>query len=159
MLDRLKPNAGSRRPRVRVGRGIGSGHGKTCGRGQKGAGARSGFKRRPWFEGGQMPLARRVPKGGFKNPFRREFQVVNVQSLARFAADDTVDAKSLYERGLISRPDAPVKILAEGELSMKLAVRADAVSAQARKKIEAAGGTVELVEGRRKKRPEASKSS
>lgn len=158
MLDRLSPNPGSRRPRIRVGRGIGSGHGKTCGRGQKGAGSRSGFKRRTWFEGGQMPLARRIPKGGFKNPFRREFQVVNTDSLGKLDGVATVDAKLLYEAGLIGRPDRPVKILARGELVLKLVVRADAASAAARKKIEAAGGSFELVERPAKGRPEAPKT-
>lgn len=159
MLDRLSPNPGSRRARIRVGRGIGSGRGKTCGRGQKGAGARSGFKRRTWFEGGQMPLARRVPKGGFKNPFRREFQVVNIQSLTRFAEGATVDPKALHEAGLIARPDRPIKILAEGVLQAKLVVRADAVSAAARAKIEAAGGSFEPVSRSEKGKAEAARPS
>ena len=159
MLDRLSPNPGSRRPRIRVGRGIGSGHGRTCGRGQKGAGARSGFKRRPWFEGGQMPLARRLPKGGFRNPFRRVFQIVNIQSLARFEEGSTVDPKALHEAGLIERLDRPVKILAEGDVQVKLVVRADAASAAARGKIEAAGGSFEPVSNSEKPKTEAAKSS
>ncbi len=95
MLDQLSPNHGAKRARKRVGRGIGSGWGKTCGRGTKGAGARSGSKRRPWFEGGQMPLSRRLPKRGFHNLFREERQVVNVQALSGLDAGTEVDAKLL----------------------------------------------------------------
>jgi len=145
MLDRLSPTPGSRRPRKRLGRGIGSGTGKTSGRGQKGAGARSGFKRRDWFEGGQISLARRLPKRGFTNVFRQPNQVVNVGSLARFEANSELDPMALALAGLIPSSSGRVKILAEGELSIPLVVRAHAVSKAAADKIQAAGGRVELL--------------
>lgn len=144
MLDRLSPRAGSRRPRRRKGRGIGSGSGRTCGRGQKGAGARSGSKSRPWYEGGQMPIARRLPKVGFTNLFRVEYQVVNVKDLARFDAGSIVDVAALSAAGLVPRADRPVKVLAEGDLSTAVTLRVDAISAVARQKVEGAGGSVEL---------------
>ena len=144
MLDRLSPNSGSRRPKRRVGRGNGSGFGKTCGRGQKGAGARSGRKRRTWMEGGQMPLARRLPKFGFHNRFRQPRQAVNVKDLGRFEKGGVVDPAALVDAGLVARSDRPVKILAEGEITIALILRVEAVSAAARQKIEAAGGSVEL---------------
>jgi large subunit ribosomal protein L15 len=148
MLDQLTPNPGSRRPRKRVGRGIGSGHGKTCGRGQKGAGARSGSKSRPWFEGGQLPLVRRVPKRGFTNIWRVPSQVLNLRDLANF--DGTkVTAESLVAAGLVRRADRPIKLLGTGEAKGKLQVTLQSVSAAARQKIEAAGGSVELVPVRR----------
>ncbi len=146
MLDRLSPTPGSRRPRKRVGRGIGSGLGKTSGRGQKGAGARSGFKRRDWFEGGQMSLARRLPKRGFTNVFRREHQVVNVGALARFEANSEVGPDALAMAGLIPNSKGQVKILGEGELAVPVVVRAHAVSKSAEGKIQAAGGRVELID-------------
>ena len=148
MLDQLKPHPGSRRNRRRVGRGMASGSGRTCGRGQKGAGARSGSKRRSYYEGGQMPLARRLPKRGFTNLFRRETQVVNVAALGRFEAGAEVDARALAEAGLVPNASRPVKLLGEGTIEIPLKVRVDAVSAGARAKIEAAGGSVERVEGR-----------
>jgi large subunit ribosomal protein L15 len=144
MLDRLSPNPGSRRPRKRVGRGIGSGHGKTCGRGQKGAGARSGNRSRPWFEGGQLPLVRRIPKRGFTNIWRVPTQVVNLRDLARLEGIE-VTAESLLAAGLVRRRDRPIKILGNGEVSAKLEVAVQGVSAAARKKIEDAGGSVALV--------------
>ena len=150
MLDSLHPGAGSRRPRKRVGRGIGSGSGKTCGRGQKGAGARSGWKRRAWFEGGQMPLSRRLPKRGFTNLFREPYQVVNVKDLAGFEAGNAVDAAALAKAGLVAREDRLVKILGEGEIPVALKVQVNAVSATARQKVEAAGGSIEIIgKGRR----------
>ena len=151
MLDSLRPAPGSRRPRKRVGRGIGSGSGKTCGRGQKGAGARSGAKQRPWFEGGQMPLARRLPKRGFTNIFRETHQVVNVKDLGRFAAGKAVNAAALSQQGLVARSDRPVKILGEGEIGVALKLQVDAVSGAARRKVEAAGGSVEIIKTRRRK--------
>ena len=151
MLDSLRPGAGSRRPRKRVGRGIGSGSGKTCGRGQKGAGARSGWKRRAWFEGGQMPLSRRLPKRGFTNLFREPYQVVNVKDLAGFERGSSVDAAALSKAGLVAREDRLVKILGEGEIPIALKLQVNAVSAAARQKVEAAGGSIELVrKGRRR---------
>lgn len=145
MLENLRAKVGSRTPRKRLGRGIGSGLGKTSGRGQKGAGARAGYKHRAWSEGGQMPIARRLPKHGFHNPFRVERQVVNVCDLAaRFEAGASVDAEALERAGLVSHTDKPVKVLADGEISIALSLRVDAISAAARQKIESAGGRVEL---------------
>ena len=151
MLDRLSPAAGAHRSRKRVGRGAGSGHGKTSGRGQKGYGSRSGSKRRAWFEGGQMPLARRLPKRGFTNIFREPFQVVNLRALERFAeSSDEVDAAALAAAGLIARADRRVKVLAGGELSGPVTLAVHAISAAARRKLEAAGGSVRLLESGRK---------
>ncbi len=151
MLDSLQPRPGSRRPRKRVGRGFASGSGKTCGRGQKGAGARSGFKRRPWFEGGQMPLSRRLPKRGFTNLFKETYQVVNIRDLSRFTSGSPVDVAVLSQAGLVAHADRPVKILGAGEISRALKLQVDAASASARGKIEAAGGSIEIVKARRRK--------
>jgi large subunit ribosomal protein L15 len=148
MLDRLKRKPGSRRPRTRVGRGVGSGLAKTSGRGQKGAGARTGTRHRAYYEGGQMPLSRRLPKRGFTNPFREPFQVVNLKALASFESGAEVDTAALARAGLIHSARRPVKILAEGDLDRPLRVRVEAVSASAREKIERAGGSIELVGSR-----------
>ncbi len=145
MLDRLAPNPGSRKPKRRVGRGNGSGWGKTCGRGQKGAGARSGSKRRTWYEGGQMPLARRLPKRGFTNIFREPRQVVNLADLGRFRKGSVVDGVALAKAGLVARGDRPVKILARGKLAKELTLRVQAISASARAQVEEVGGRVEIV--------------
>ena len=142
-LSHLKPAPGARKKRKRVGRGPSSGLGKTSGRGQKGAGARSGGSVPPGYEGGQMPLSRRLPKRGFHNPFRKEYEIVNLGSLERFDAGATVDADALRERGLVRGRKQQVKILAKGELSKALTVRADAFSAKAREIIVARGGTAE----------------
>jgi len=147
MLDRLAPRAGSRRPVKRVGRGPGSGRGKTAGRGTKGQGKRSPGRETPfWFEGGQMPLARRLPKRGFVNPHRVSFQVVNVGALSVFGAGATIDAEGLRARGLIRREGGGVKLLAEGDAPKNLTVKVERVSASARRKIEEAGGSVELIQ-------------
>jgi large subunit ribosomal protein L15 len=132
--------------RKRVGRGIGSGLGKTSGRGHKGWGARSGTSRRPGYEGGQMPIYRRVPKRGFTNArFRVEYTVVNVELLNAFDNGATVDLKAILDAGLVSKTDPLLKILGDGELTKKLTVRAQKFSSSAKAKIEAAGGTaVEL---------------
>jgi large subunit ribosomal protein L15 len=144
-LHDLRPPTGARRRRMRVGRGTGSGHGKTSGRGQKGQLARSqGF--RLGFEGGQMPLSQRLPKlGGFKNPFKREYAVVNLTKLNRFADGATVGVEDFYEAGL-ARPGTPVKLLGAGKLRRRLEVSAHAVSDRARSAIEARGGRVTVVE-------------
>ena len=154
-LHSLRPAPGSKRPRRRVGRGIGSGMGKTSGRGHKGQNSRSGGGVRRGFEGGQMPLYMRVPKFGFRNIFRRGYLTVNVGQLAaRFAANAEVDPAVLAESGLISPPKtgeghfgapAGVKILGQGDLEHALTVRAQAFSATARAKIEAAGGKAEVI--------------
>jgi large subunit ribosomal protein L15 len=152
-LHSLKPAPGSRRPRKRLGRGHGTGHGKTSGRGHKGAGARSGSKRKSAYEGGQNPIHMRMRKLRGPNKkmsmpfekFRTRTQPVNLSDLeARFKANDEVTPESLREAGLAKRRD-PVKILARGEIKKKLMVKAHAFSAQAKEKIEAAGGTCEII--------------
>jgi large subunit ribosomal protein L15 len=148
-ISDLKPAAGSTHRKRRVGRGIGSGSGKTSGRGHKGRGSRAGGNTPPGYEGGQMPLQRRLPKRGFrrlqKNEARREeFAVVNLERLAAFVDGATVDAAALAERGIVPK-GRKIKVLGEGTLSAKLTVRADAFSASAREKIAAAGGTAEQV--------------
>ncbi len=159
MLEQLSPKFGSRHERKRKGRGVAAGQGRTCGRGQKGAGARSGFKSRPWYEGGQMPLARRLPKRGFHNPFRTEYQVVNLGELGRCAADGLIDAEALAKAGLVSRGGRPVKILGEGDAPGPLQLLVDAISAQAKAKLEAAGGRVELRPRRKAKASRAAAKS
>lgn len=138
-------NTVARKSRKRVGRGDGS-QGRTCGRGDKGAGARSGYTRRPHFEGGQIPLYRRLPKRGFNNPNHKFYSVVNVKSLERhFEAGDEVDRDVLEQRGLIAHASGDLKILGDGELSKALTVRATKFSASARQKIEAVGGVCQIV--------------
>uniref|UniRef100_UPI0040270A54 50S ribosomal protein L15 n=1 Tax=Eubacterium sp. TaxID=142586 RepID=UPI0040270A54 len=145
-LHELSPTEGSKKAVKRIGRGAGSGQGKTAGKGHKGAKARSGYSRNPGFEGGQMPLQRRVPKRGFNNIFRTEYAVVNLASLEeKFEANATVDAESLKACGLIKKELDGVKVLANGELTKALTVKVSAVSAAAKAKIEAAGGTVEVL--------------
>ena len=145
-LHDLHPAPGAKRPRKRVGRGPGSGKGKTAGRGHKGQKSRSGYSRRYGFEGGQMPLVRRIPKRGFTNIFRVEFQVVNLRDLERVFADgDTVSPEEMIDKGLVRGGKRPVKVLADGELSKKLTVRAHKFSASARVGIEKAGGSCEVV--------------
>jgi large subunit ribosomal protein L15 len=140
-LNNLKPKKGSRHAKKRVGRGPGSGHGKTAGRGEKGQKSRSGFSRMLGFEGGQMPLHRRLPKRGFTNIFKKEYAVVNLSDLERFDNGANVDEAALREKGLIKGRYDGVKILGQGKLSKKLTVSATKFSESARKQIEAAGGT------------------
>lgn len=143
----LRPAEGSTHPRKRFGRGTASGHGKTAGRGTKGQNARSGGSKGPYFEGGQLPLVRRMPfKRGFVNIFRVPFAVINVQDLTRFAPGTKVTPALLAASGLIKKLDAPVKVLGMGELDRALEVTADSFSASARAKIEAAGGTAVILE-------------
>jgi len=152
-IHELKPAAGSKRERRRVGRGIAGKGGKTAGRGMKGQGARGTIK--PGFEGGQTPLARRTPKAkGFKNPFRVEYAVVNLSTLASFDAGSDVDPAVLRERGLVAKRGL-VKILARGELDRPLTVRAHAFSRAAKSAIEAAGGTTEIIPSPYRVRPPA----
>ena len=141
-LSNLRPAAGSTQKKKRVGRGPGSGIGKTSGRGHKGQKARSGGKVRPGFEGGQMPLIRRVPKRGFTNPFKVAAQVVNLKSLAPFAGGE-VTAERLAGAGLVASATRPIKVLGDGEAPKGLVVKSLAVSKPAKEKIEAAGGRVE----------------
>jgi large subunit ribosomal protein L15 len=144
----LKPAPGSRKNRKRVGRGPGSGHGKTAGRGEKGQKSRSGYARRRGFEGGQMPLHRRLPKRGFRNPFGTEFRTVNVERLNGFPAGSQVEPELLERSGLLRKGREPVKILGGGELRVALVVRAHRFTRSAVRKIEAAGGRAERVESK-----------
>jgi large subunit ribosomal protein L15 len=144
-LDELKPAAGSNRKRKRVGRGDGSGHGKTSCRGHKGQGARSGGNIAPGFEGGQMPLQRRLPKRGFHNPFKIEMSVVNLAQLESFPSGSEVTPEVLARQGMIRGKNKRIKILGEGSLSKPLTVKAHGFSARAKQGIEASGGTVELL--------------
>src|SRR5207248_10197510 len=142
-LNQISDNEGARRPRKRLGRGPGSGLGKTAGRGGKGQTARAGGSTRPGFEGGQMPLTRRIPKRGFTNPFKEHAQVVNVRHLGLLADGVEVTPETLFGAGLVRRPDHPIKLLGMGDVQGKFAVKGVRVSASARTKIEQAGGTIE----------------
>ena len=144
-LHELSPAAGSNTKAYRKGRGAGSGNGKTGGRGQQGQWARSGGGVRVGFEGGQMPLARRLPKRGFHNIFAKPLEAINVSVLDKFEDGAVVDAKALLEKGILSKCEYGVKILGNGSITKKLTVQASAFSASAKEKIEAAGGKVEVV--------------
>ena len=144
-LHELKPAEGSRKTRNRVGRGTGSGNGKTAGRGHKGQNARSGGGVRPGFEGGQTPLFQRLPKRGFTNINRKDFAVVNLETLNRFEDGTDVTPELLLETGVISKLNAGVKVLAKGTLEKKLTVRAHKFSSAAKEAIEAAGGQTEVI--------------
>lgn len=144
-LHELTPAAGATKPAYRKGRGAGSGNGKTAGRGHKGQWARSGGGVRVGFEGGQMPLARRLPKRGFHNIFAKPLEAINVSVLDKFEDGAVVDAKALLEKGILSKCEYGVKILGNGSITKKLTVQASAFSASAKEKIEAAGGKVEVV--------------
>jgi large subunit ribosomal protein L15 len=144
-LHNLSPKAGSRKDRKRVGRGPGSGNGKTAGRGHKGQGSRSGTKQKRNFEGGQMPLVRRLPKRGFTNIFRREFVIVNVGQLERFPNGSEVTPDLLLAERVVSKLADGVKVLGDGALKRKLVVRAHAFSKKAQEVIEAAGGRCEVI--------------
>ena len=144
-LHTLKPADGARQDKVRVGRGTGSGCGKTSGRGHKGQKARSGGGVRPGFEGGQMPIYRRLPKRGFKNIWRKEFAEVNVSALNLFDDETTVDAVALVEVGILKNVLDGVRILGDGELTKKLTVKAQGFTKSAKEKIEAAGGSAEVI--------------
>ena len=139
-LDSLTPVKGSIKNRKRIGRGHGSGLGKSAGRGDKGAGQRSGFKKRSWFEGGQMSIARRLPMRGFTNIFKKEFQIVNIEKISSLDLE-RIDAQILKEKGLIRSALKPVKILGSGELNKKVHITATVFSKSAKQKIEEAGGT------------------
>jgi large subunit ribosomal protein L15 len=143
-LSDLKPPKGAKHAKKRIGRGQGSGNGKTAGRGHKGAKSRSGFKFKRGFEGGQMPLHRRVPKRGFHNPFRVEYEVVNLDTLsAKFDAGIVVTPELLRERGMVSKAKGLVKVLGRGDIDKALTVRAHKFSGKAAEKIAAAGGQAE----------------
>jgi large subunit ribosomal protein L15 len=144
-LANLQPPAGSRHRKVRVGRGMGTKLGKTSGAGDKGQKSRRGYSRRRGFEGGQMPLHRRMPKRGFHNPFGVSYSVVNLAELNVFPAGETVTPELLRAHGFVRRATDPIKVLGDGELTTKLAIHAHAFSASAKEKIAKAGGTFEVV--------------
>lgn len=144
-IDELKPHAGSKKKKKRVGRGVGSGHGKTSCKGHKGQKARSGGTKGPGFEGGQMPLQRRIPKRGFKNPFAREFAVLNLKDMNALEDIDIITPEILLERGILKDLKCGLKILGDGDLQRPVTIRADSFSASALAKIAAAGGKAEVV--------------
>lgn len=144
-LDELSPPPGARHRKKRVGRGPGSGWGKTCGRGHKGQKSRSGGGVKPGFEGGQMPLTRRIPKRGFNNPFKKRYAIINLRDLRVFEAETVVDEEALRRAGLVKGQVEGVKLLGQGEVTVPLTVKVQAVSAAAKTRIEAAGGRVEVV--------------
>jgi len=144
-LSALGPAKGSRKRKVRVGRGMGSKLGKTSGSGNKGQKSRRGYSRRRGFEGGQMPLHRRIPKRGFHNPFGVKFSVINLEELNVFPAGETVTPELLRAHGFIRKATGPIKVLGDGELKSKLTIHAHAFSASAKEKITKAGGTFEVV--------------
>ena len=141
-LNNLSPAKGSRRQRKRLGRGLGTGLGKTAGRGHKGARSRSGYSSKPGFEGGQMPLHRRLPKRGFTNIFKKEYCIVTLSDLDTFDAGTEVNREALLSAGFISKKDINIKVLANGEISTSITVNVDKVSKGARTSIEAAGGSI-----------------
>ena len=145
-LNNLRPPRGAKHSKKRVGRGPGSGHGVTAARGDKGAKSRSGFRYKRGFEGGQMPLHRRVPKRGFHNPFRVEYAVVNLDTLAEvFDAGSAVTPELLRQRGLVRETRVRIKVLGRGDITKKLTIQAHKFSGSAAKKIEAAGGVAEVI--------------
>ncbi len=143
-LNGLKPPEGARRKGKRVGRGVGSGHGKTACRGSKGQNSRAGRGTKAGFEGGQMPLQRRLPKRGFRSPFKRHFAIIHVGDLNRFPKDTVVEPSLLVESGLLKKEE-PVKLLADGQLQHPLTIRVHQVSKAALKKVESASGRVEVI--------------
>jgi len=144
-LNQVRPARGAVKKRKRVGRGPGSGHGGTATKGHKGSQARAGRAKGKGFEGGQMPLTRRIPKFGFRNPFRVEYQVINVGLLEeRFDAGARIDTAALYDHGMLQHKNAPVKLLGNGNLTKKLDIQVDAASESAKQKVEAAGGKVQV---------------
>jgi large subunit ribosomal protein L15 len=146
-LHDLAPAKGAKKRRKRIGRGPGSGHGKTATKGHKGLLARSGGGKRPGFEGGQMPLVRRLPKFGFANPFRTEYSIINVKSFEQWTGVGTITPQALVDAGLVKRKHLPIKILGNGELNKPLVIQAHKFSKSAEAKIQAAGGRVEVIGG------------
>lgn len=144
-LNELSPATGSRKSRKRLGRGVGSGRGKTAGRGTKGHNSRSGGGVRPGFEGGQMPIHRRLPKRGFTNIFKKNIAVINIHDLSKFEQDSIVDEDALFSFGLVKGKIDGIKLLGQGEIKTPLTVRLNAVSKNAREKIFAAGGNIEVL--------------
>lgn len=144
-LNELAPSEGARKAKKRVGRGPGSGHGKTAGRGAKGQNARSGGGVRPGYEGGQMPIHRRLPKRGFTNIFRKQIIAINIRDLERFQSGTVVDEKELVLAGVVKGPRDGIKLLGDGDIGHPLTIRLSGISKRAKEKIQAAGGTVEVV--------------
>lgn len=144
-LNELAPPKGARKNRKRLGRGVGSGTGTTAGRGTKGQNSRSGGGVRPGFEGGQMPLQRRLPKRGFTNIFRKNFVAINIRDLSRFESGSLVDAAALIRCGLVKGKRDGIKLLGHGEVAHPLSIKVNRISKSAREKIEAAGGNVEVI--------------
>jgi large subunit ribosomal protein L15 len=144
-LNDLAPEKGQRKSRKRIGRGVGSGSGKTAGKGSKGQNCRSGGGVRPGYEGGQMPIHRRLPKRGFKNHFKKTFAIVNVQDLNRFESQSVVDEVALIKCGLIKGDRDGIKMLGKGEVTVPVTVRINNISNSARQKIESAGGKIEVI--------------
>ena len=144
-INKLKPRSGSLKSKKRVGRGDSSGHGNTAGRGTKGQRSRSGAKISAYFEGGQMPLSRRVPKRGFRSVFRKEYTIINVEQLNRFNDGETVTPERLIEDGVIKKISNGLKILSKGQINKKITVKAHKFSKEALNKIESAGGKVEVI--------------
>lgn len=143
-LNDLAPAAGARKARKRIGRGVGSGWGKTAGRGSKGQNSRSGGGVRPGYEGGQMPIHRRLPKRGFTNVFKKTYAVINIRDLSRMESGSVVDEAALVRAGFVKGRRDGVKLLGQGDIDFPLTVKIDLVSQSARQKIESAGGTVEV---------------
>jgi len=144
-LNELSPSKGSRTSRKRIGRGVGSGAGKTAGRGTKGFNSRSGGGVRPGYEGGQMPLHRRLPKRGFTNIFKKKIATINIKDLERFESGSTVDETVLVREGLVKGRRDGVKLLSKGDIKKPLTIKVNSISKEARNKIEAAGGEIQLV--------------
>ena len=144
-LNELSPAKGARSPRHRKGRGVGSGWGKTAGYGSKGQKARAGGGVRPGFEGGQMPIHRRLPKGGFTNIFKKNVSIINVRDLNRFESGSEVDPAALVKAGLVKGQFDSIKLLGQGELGHPVSIKINAVSEKARQKVEAAGGSIEVI--------------
>ncbi|HAG51236.1 MAG: 50S ribosomal protein L15 [Deltaproteobacteria bacterium GWC2_42_51] len=145
MLNRLKSPDGASKNRTRVGRGEGSGLGKTSGRGHKGQKARTGGTAKVGYEGGQTPIHRRLPKRGFTNKFKKIYNIINVEKLSIFKNDDVIDAKTLIDRGVVKNIKDGIKVLGDGEIKVPLTVKANKFTATAKQKIEAAGGKVEVI--------------
>ena len=144
-IHELSPADGSRKTRKRVGRGPGSGHGKTSCRGHKGQKSRSGGGPRPGFEGGQMPLQRRLPKRGFTNIFKKRYNIINLRDLNRFEPNASLDTEALKKAGLVKKPEDGIKLLGNGEVAFPVFIKVNKVSNSAKEKIEALGGTVEII--------------
>jgi len=144
-LHELKPPAGATKDRKRLGRGTASGTGGTAGRGHKGLRSRSGGRVRPGYEGGQMPLQRRVPKRGFTNVFKKEYALINLRDLVRFESGSVIDPEGMSAAGLIKKPGDKVKLLGQGSLNRPLILKVHKVSVKARETVEAAGGKVEII--------------